>query len=315
MIEALETSLSFIFTFGILFVFIHLAKRRGMVQHIRTEGPDMHNYKEGTPTMAGLVFVPIFVIIALAFDKTPQNTLLALSTLAFSAVGFLDGVIKTLKKRSEGLKPWQKIVLQLIISTFICIAVEQLNPHTYTIVPLIGRWNLGWSYPILVVIFLIGMTNASNLTDGLDGLDGGVYMISAIGLMLFSVEKDLPVSLTLTSLGAVLAFLFYNVKPAKVFMGDVGSLALGGYVATLGVLYGYELWIVLLFPIFVIEALSDIIQVGSFKMFKRRVFKMAPIHHHYERKGQSELRVTVSFWMFNLVFVSVVMGVMLCAFR
>ena len=315
MVEVFETSLSFTMTFGILFIFIFLAKRQGMVQHIRAEGPDMHNYKEGTPTMAGLVFVPISVIVALAFDKTPPNTLLALSTFAFSVVGFLDGVIKVLKERSEGLKPWQKIVLQLVISTFIYIAAEQLNSHTYTVIPWIGRWNLGWFYPILAVTFLVGMTNASNLTDGLDGLAGGVYMISAIGLVIFSLLRGLPMTLTFTSLGAVLAFLFYNVKPAKVFMGDVGSLALGGYVATLGVLYGYELWIVLLFPIFVIEALSVIIQVGSFKIFKRRVFKMAPIHHHYECMGQSELRVTVSFWVFDLVFVSGMMGVMLCAFR
>ncbi len=315
MAELFETSLSFIFTFGILFVFIYLAKRRGVVQHIRVEGPDMHNYKEGTPTMAGLVFVPIAVIIAFIFDKTPQNILLALSTLAFSAVGFLDGVIKILKKRPEGLNPWQKIVLQLAVSTFVYIAVEQLNPHTYTVIPLLGKWDLGWFYPVLAVIFLTGMTNASNLTDGLDGLAGGIYMISAIGLIIFSIAKGLPVTLTFTSLGAILAFLFYNVKPAKVFMGDVGSLALGGYVATLGVLYGYELWIVLLFPIFVVEALSDIIQIGSFKMFKRRVFKMAPIHHHYECKGQSELRVTVSFWIFDLVFVGGMIGVMLCAFH
>ncbi len=315
MVEIFESLLSFILTFGILFVFIPLAKRNKIVQYIRPEGPDMHNYKSGTPTMAGLVFVPISVIVALAFDRSPQTTLLALSTFAFSVVGFLDGAIKSLKKKSEGLKPWQKIVAQLIISTFIYVAVERLNPHTYTVIPSIGRWNLGWIYPILAVTFLIGMTNASNLTDGLDGLAGGVYTISTIGLIIFSIAKGLPVTLSLTSLGVILAFLFYNVKPAKVFMGDVGSLALGGYVATLGVLYGYELWIVFLFPIFIVEAVSVTIQVGSFKIFKRRVFKMAPLHHHYERKGYSELKVTISFWIFDLVVVSGTVGAMLCTFH
>lgn len=312
MLEILEVSIPFVLVLIFEFPFIKWLKNQGIGQHIRTEGPNMHNYKEGTPTMGGLIFIPVVVIVAMAFNKSPQIILLALSTFAFSIVGYFDGVVKVLRKTSEGLKPKQKLSFQFIIAIVVYTIVERMNPHTYAYIPFVGRWEMGWFYPVFALVFLVGMSNSSNLTDGLDGLAGGIYVIGAIGLVVFSILKQLPLAMTLTSIGAILAFLFYNLKPAKIFMGDVGSLALGGYIGALGVLYGYELWIVLLFPVFVIEALSDIIQVVSWKVMKRRVFLMAPIHHHYELKGKSETNVTISFWMFNAIFVIAAGGMILC---
>ncbi len=315
MVEFLEVSISFFFVLILTYPFIIWMRSQRIGQHIRTEGPDMHNYKEGTPTMGGLVFVPVAVIVAMIFDKSPQTVLLALSTFAFSCVGYVDGVIKILRKTSDGLSTKQKLAFQFVVAIFVYIVAERINPHTFTFIPLGGQWNMAWFYPIFAVIFMVGMSNASNITDGLDGLAGGVYVISAIGLVIFSIFRHLPLTMTLSTIGGTLAFLFYNMRPAKIFMGDMGSLALGGYIGVLGVLYGYELWMLLLFPVFVIEVLSDIIQIGSLRFLKRHVFLMAPIHHHYELKGKSEFNVTVSFWLFDVIFVGALGGLMLCVFH
>jgi len=316
MIDTIEISLSFLITIVLLYPFIILMKKLKIGQHIRAEGPDMHNYKEGTPTMAGVVFIPVAVIVAMIFDRSPIMYFLGLTTMAFWAVGLADGLIQTFLKRSEGLKMREKLVLQLIIAIIAYIFAEKLNPHLYTALPFAGtEWNLGWLYPVITVIFMAGMSNASNLTDGLDGLAGGTFLISSIGLLIFSLFEGLPLSLTLTSLGAVLAFLFYNVKPAKIFMGDVGSLALGGYVGAFAMLYGFEIWMILLFPLFVIEAVSVIMQVTSFKLFKKRIFRMSPIHHHFERAGYSEFKVTVGFWIFQAMCTVVMIGAMVWTLR
>ncbi len=308
----LEISISFVLTILALFPFIKWMKKMKVGQHIRQEGPDMHNYKEGTPTMAGIIFIPIAVIVALIFDRSSVTYFLAIATMGFWAVGFADGLIQTFFHRSEGLNMRQKLFFQTVIAIVAFLFAERLVPHLYTYLPFTGsNWNLAWFYPIVAVIFTVGMSNASNLTDGLDGLDGGVYLISSIGLLIFSVMKGLPLTLTLTSIGAVLAFLFYNVKPAKIFMGDVGSLALGGYIGAFAMLYGYEIWMIILFPLFIIEALSVIIQVTSFKIFKKRVFRMSPIHHHFELAGYSEFQVTVGFWLFQAVCTAIMVVAML----
>ncbi len=249
------------------------------------------------------------VIVALIFDRSASMLILAISTMGFWAVGLADGLIQTLFHRAKGLTGLQKLSLQILIALIGYIFVQRINPHLYTFIPFTGiEWNLGYLYPVLTIIFVAGMSNASNLTDGLDGLAGGTYLISSIGLLVFSILKGLPLTMTLTLMGAVLAFLFYNVKPAKIFMGDVGSLALGGYVGMLGMLYGYELWMILLFPIFVIEAISVVMQVTSFKMFKKRIFKMSPIHHHFELSGYSEQQVTTVFWISQAIFTFIMVG-------
>ncbi len=309
-----ETSLSFLLTLILTRFFIIWQKKHNMGQHIRKEGPNMHNYKEGTPTMAGLVFVSVFMIVSLAFDRRLENVFLVLSTFSFFIIGYIDGIIKILKVRSEGLKSHQKLILQFIAATLSYIFAQRLFTHDFSVIPLMGKWHMHWFYPVFAIVFLVGMSNSSNITDGLDGLAGGVYFIGTLGLTLFSLYKGLPLTTTLTSMGAVLAFLFFNLKPAKVFMGDVGSLALGGYIGALGILYGYEFWMMLLFPIFVIELVCDTIQIVSLRFFHKRVFRMAPIHHHYEMKGQSENRVTFSFLALDFIIMSGSVGI-LCAFH
>ncbi len=309
-----ETSLSFVLTLVLIHLFIVWQKKRKIGQHVRSDGPQMHNYKEGTPTMAGLVFVSVFMVVSLAFNKSIENVFLVLSTFSFFVIGYIDGVMKILKSKSEGLKSYQKLILQIAAAVFLYLVSQNIFPHTYTVIPFFGKWEMRWFYPIFTITFLVGMSNSSNITDGLDGLAGGVYFIGALGLAVFSLYRGLPLTTTLTSMSAVLAFLFFNVKPAKIFMGDVGSLALGGYIGALGMLYGYEFWMMLLFSIFVIELVCDTIQIISLRYFHRRVFRMAPIHHHYEMKGQSESRVTLSFLAVELAIMSGSVG-MLCVFR
>jgi len=309
-----ETSLSFFLTFVLIRRFIRWQNGKKIGQHVRKEGPDLHGDKEGTPTMAGLIFVSVFLIISIAFDHGRENTFFVLSTFSFFAIGYVDSVIKILKERSEGLKTHEKLLLQLAVSVSIYFFSQRLFPHDYTVIPFVGNWKLGWIYPLFAVLFLTGMSNASNITDGLDGLAGGIYFTGAVGVAVFSIYKGLPLTTTLTSMSAVLAFLFFNFKPAKIFMGDVGSLALGGYIGALGILYGYELWMMLFFSVFVIELICDAIQIVSIRSFHRKVFRMAPIHHHYEMKGESEIKIILSFLALNIIIMGGSVG-MLCVFH
>ncbi|MGC8611592.1 MAG: phospho-N-acetylmuramoyl-pentapeptide-transferase [Athalassotoga sp.] len=309
MSHVIEFVLSFILSLLTLYPFLLFMRRRKIGQHIRPEGPNMHNYKEGTPTMAGAVFIPVAVFVALIFDSSLPSLILAMSTMGFWLIGLADGLIQTFFKRAKGLSGIQKLSLQIFVSLIAYVFVEMINPHTYVLIPFTSfAVNFGWFYPIFTVIFAAGMSNASNLTDGLDGLAGGIFLISSLGLLVFSMLKGLPISMTLSMMGAVLGFLFYNVKPAKIFMGDVGSLALGGYIGIIGMLYGIELWMILIFPVFVIEALSVLMQVTSYKIRKKRIFKMSPIHHHFELSGYSELEVTTGFWISQAIFTAAIVG-------
>ncbi|WP_456400060.1 phospho-N-acetylmuramoyl-pentapeptide-transferase [Mesoaciditoga sp.] len=309
-----EASLSFLITFVLIWYFIKWQGSKKIGQHVRKEGPDLHTNKEGTPTMAGLVFVSVFLIVSIAFDHGNKNSFLVLSTFLFFVIGYVDSVMKILKKSSEGLKTHQKLLLQIGASVIIYFFSQRIFPHDYTVIPFFGNWKMGWIYPAFAILFLTGMSNASNITDGLDGLAGGIYFTGTVGVTIFSIYNGLPLTTTLTSMGAVLAFLFFNFKPAKIFMGDVGSLALGGYIATLGILYGYEFWMILFFPIFVIELVCDTIQIVSIRSFHRKVFRMAPIHHHYEMKGKSEIKITLSFLALNVMIMGGSVG-MLCVFH
>lgn len=291
-------------------------RRRKIGQHVRPEGPNMHNYKEGTPTMAGTVFVPVAVIVTLIFDRSLPTLILAISTMGFWSIGLADGLIQTFLKRAKGLSGIQKLSLQLLVSLIAYVFVERINPHTYLLIPFTSlSVNLGWFYPVFTIVFVSGMSNASNLTDGLDGLAGGIFLISSLGLLVFSMIKDLPISMTLSMMGSVLGFLFYNIKPAKIFMGDVGSLAIGGYIGMMGMIYGTELWMILIFPVFIIEAVSVLMQVTSYKIRKKRIFKMSPIHHHFELSGYSELEVTTGFWISQAIFTAVIVGGILWILR
>ncbi|NLW24831.1 MAG: phospho-N-acetylmuramoyl-pentapeptide-transferase [Clostridia bacterium] len=270
-------------------------------QSVRDDGPKRHLKKQGTPTMGGVMFFFSLTLgtLIIVHDSLVIYTLL-IFTLGYGLIGFIDDYIKIVKRRSLGLKARDKLAGQFILSTILAwTAINYLDRGTDLIIPLLGSsWDLGWAYIPFVILVAVGTTNAVNLTDGLDGLAAGITLFVALGYVLIGLNQDLY-SITIFStalVGSCLGFLFFNIHPAKVFMGDTGSLALGGAIAALAVITKTELLLVILGGIYVIEALSVIIQVISFKLTGQRVFLMSPIHHHFELKGWSEQRVVFTFW-------------------
>ncbi len=275
---------------------IGLFKKWKIGQFIREEGPDLHNYKAGTPTMGGILFVSVSIVGCLVSHLYVDALALAL----FGLIGFLDDFLSVRRKKALGLRAWQKFLLQVVFSVIVYTLVK---PEHYVSLPSIGRIELGWFYPFFAVILISGFSNAVNLTDGLDGLAGTIYLVTALAYWILLGADSL-----LYSMVAVAAFLFYNIKPAKIFMGDTGALALGGLLATVALRTKTELFLVSLSPIFMIEVLSVMIQVSSYKLFKRRVFKMSPIHHHFELLGWKEERVVQIFSLVNALFAIVVLA-------
>lgn len=284
---------------------IPILQRLKFGQSIRIEGPQKHLQKAGTPTMGGVMIIIALSITALQFsNKTIVLFLLALVTIGYGMIGFADDYIKVVMKRNLGLTAKQKLVAQILLATIFYWFLMQLNHDTAVYIPgtSIG-FELGWLYFPFIIFIMIGTTNAVNLTDGLDGLLAGIssivfttYALVAIYMSQFDVAI-----FSASVVGASLGFLLYNAHPAKVFMGDTGSLALGGALVGIAILTKTELLLALIGAIFVIEALSVIIQVIFFKWKKIRVFRMSPIHHHFELSGWSEWRVVITFWGFTLV--------------
>lgn len=276
-------------------------------QSIREEGPKSHQAKSGTPTMGGIMIVGGITIATLIFaDFTIEIALALFVMLGHFVLGFLDDYIKVVLKRNLGLKAKQKLLGQFIIAlivTYIGINYTGLTQDVW--IPFLGKsYDIGWFYYVLVIGVLIGTTNAVNLTDGLDGLASGAMAVASLGFVavcLYFNKTDLAIY-SFACFGACVAFLKFNYHPAKVFMGDTGSLALGGVLAGLGILTKTELLLIILGGLFVIETLSVIIQVTSFKTRGKRVFLMSPIHHHFELKGWSETRVVTTFWLTEFVF-------------
>lgn len=284
---------------------IPILQRLKFGQSIRVEGPQKHLQKAGTPTMGGVMIIIALSITALQFsNKTIALFLLALVTIGYGMIGFADDYIKVVMRRNLGLTAKQKLVAQILLATIFYWFLMQLNHDTAIYIPgtTIG-FELGWLYFPFIIFIMIGTTNAVNLTDGLDGLLAGIssivfttYALVAIYLSQFDVAI-----FSASVVGACLGFLLYNAHPAKVFMGDTGSLALGGALVGIAILTKTELLLALIGAIFVIEALSVIIQVIFFKWKKIRVFRMSPIHHHFELSGWSEWRVVITFWGFTLI--------------
>jgi phospho-N-acetylmuramoyl-pentapeptide-transferase len=311
-------------------------------QYIREEGPQAHQKKAGTPTMGGvLIAISIIVPTLLWADLTnPFVWMAVLSTAAFAAIGFADDYTKVVHKRNLGLTARTKLGLQVLTSVLIAVALIAMQNRglysTRLVVPFFKQfhpdlvidrlvhspdlWPLGFILFIgFVVLIIVGASNAVNLTDGLDGLAIGCTLIAAGALTVltyvsghatFSTYLELPRmpqvgEMTIfcgAMVGASIGFLWYNAHPAEVFMGDVGSLALGGAIGTVAVIIKQELLLPFIGGVFVIEALSVILQVGSYKLRKKRIFKMAPIHHHFELMGWSESKIIVRFWIASLVF-------------
>ncbi|MFD3448042.1 phospho-N-acetylmuramoyl-pentapeptide-transferase [Microbacteriaceae bacterium 4G12] len=291
-------------------IFIPFLRRLKFGQSIREEGPKSHQKKSGTPTMGGIViFLSMMittVLMVAKFGKLNTETyLLLFVTLGYGLIGFLDDYIKVVMKRNLGLTSKQKLLGQIVIAIVFFVFYKKYGFATDITIP--GThisFDLHWAYFLVILFLLVGGSNAVNLTDGLDGLLAGTAAIAfgAYGILAFSQNQYEIAIFCMTVVGAVLGFLVFNAHPAKVFMGDTGSLALGGAIAAVAILTKLELLLAIIGGIFAIETLSVIIQVISFKTTGKRVFKMSPLHHHYELCGWSEWRVVVTFWSVGLLF-------------
>lgn len=291
-------------------ILIPFLKRLRFGQSIRTEGPKSHQKKAGTPTMGGIIIMIAalvsIVVMGINFTGFPiEVMLLIFVTVGFGLIGFIDDFIKVVMKRNLGLTSRQKLLGQIVIALLFYYGLSFLD-HVPTI-HLPGTdlyFDLGLLYPLFVIFLLVGTSNAVNLTDGLDGLLAGTAALAFGSFAILSWHiAEFPIALFSTALlGAVLGFLVFNAHPAKVFMGDTGSLALGGALASIAILTKLELLLAIIGGVFVIETLSVIIQVISYKTTRRRVFKMTPLHHHYELSGWSEWRVVVTFWLVGFLF-------------
>ncbi|TLS35241.1 phospho-N-acetylmuramoyl-pentapeptide-transferase [Pseudalkalibacillus caeni] len=301
---------SFIIAVLVSPIFIPFLRRLKFGQSIREEGPKSHQKKSGTPTMGGIIILLSLLlgtlIIALKFaNLTPNIYLLFLVTIGYGLIGFLDDFIKVVMKRNLGLTSKQKLLGQIVIAVIFFYSLQKLGFDTSLSIPGTSLdFELGWGYIILIFIMLVGTSNAVNLTDGLDGLVAGTAAIAfgAFAVLAWNTYQFDVAIFSVSVVGAVLGFLVFNAHPAKVFMGDTGSLALGGALAAIAILTKMEIILIIIGGVFVIETLSVIIQVISFKTTGKRVFKMSPLHHHYELSGWTEWRVVVTFWTVGLLF-------------
>jgi phospho-N-acetylmuramoyl-pentapeptide-transferase len=312
-------------------------------QFVRDDGPQSHLKKTGTPTMGG-VLICIAILLPTILWSDPANPfvwVVVFSTIAFGAIGFADDYIKVVQRRSLGLTARAKLLWQALAGVLVAVALVVLDQFqvfsTRLTVPFIKSWrpDLLWHhwpatvphlaflafvpFVLWVVLWLVGTSNAVNLTDGLDGLAIGCTIIAAGALAVLTYVSGhvvfadylelqrMPLVGELTvfcgsMVGAAIGFLWYNAHPAEIFMGDVGSLALGGAIGTVAIIIRQELLLPFIGGIFILEALSVMLQVGSYKLRKKRIFKMAPLHHHFEQLGWSESKVIARFWIGALVF-------------
>lgn len=286
---------------------IPLLQRLKFGQSIRQEGPERHYAKAGTPTMGGIIILLALVSAVLACGiNSPEIWLALFVTIGHGVIGFVDDFIKVVMKRSLGLKAKEKLIGQIIMAFALAyIATTYMGRGTDLWIPLIGmQVDFGPLYYLLIFLVLVGTTNAVNLTDGLDGLAAGTSVVAAAAYIVVSIsfaKMDLAIFCA-ALVGACLGFLKYNSHPARVFMGDTGSLALGGALAAVAVMTKTELLLVVIGGVFVLEALSVIIQVASFKTRGKRVFLMSPLHHHFELLGWPEIKVVTVFWFAGVLF-------------
>jgi phospho-N-acetylmuramoyl-pentapeptide-transferase len=277
-------------------------------QPIREDGPISHFNKAGTPTMGGIIFIPLIAILLLMISNGKSEVLLlVVALLAFGAIGFFDDYNKINKNNSKGLSAKMRLFFEILIACILVFCIQDLKGNTSINIPFHTTIDLGWFYYPLASLAIIGSANATNLTDGLDGLLIGSVVIILTAFLLIMI-RDFPslieMQLALSVIvGIALSFLWYNAYPAKIFMGDTGSLALGATIGLVAVLLGYELFLVVMGGLYVAEALSVILQVIYYKKTGRRVFLMAPLHHHFEKKGIAEPLLVVRLWIVHLLLV------------
>lgn len=289
-----------------LFIGYFQIKKYG--QEILEEGPNWHQAKAGTPTMGGTVFLIAIIISALWVAVwqqalTPALWISLFILLVYGGLGFLDDFIKIFRKRNMGLNSKQKLIGQ-IIGGIIFYAVLVSEGATNTVNVFGYDLHLSFLYGLFIIVWLVGFSNAVNLTDGIDGLVSGLGAISfaTYAIIAWNQQQYDILILCLSVVGALIGFFGYNHKPAKIFMGDVGSLALGGLLATISILLHQEWTLLLIGLVYIVETLSVMIQVTSFKLTGKRVFKMSPIHHHFEMVGWSEWKIDGIFWLISLLF-------------
>jgi len=307
---------------------IRFLERRQIGQEIRPEGPRSHHAKKGTPSMGGVLIILCTVVPTLLWGNLGNLYvwIAVLSMVLFGLVGLVDDVLKVSRKRSLGLRPAQKLILQVLLAAAIGLVFVVMGTRGQfdlrLTFPFFKQWVpfLGWLYLPWIVFILVGSSNAVNLADGLDGLAIGLTLISATALTALTYVAGhalwsqylniarVPLAAELTVFvgalaGACLGFLWYNCHPAQVFMGDVGALALGGTMAVVSLLIKQEFLLFTVAGVFILEALSVLIQVSYFKMSGgKRIFKMAPLHHHFELSGWPEGRVVIRFWILGIIF-------------
>ena len=283
-------------------------------QAIREEGPQSHMHKKGTPTMGGISFIVATVlalIIAMFIDSSniKYYILFIYTTISFSIIGYIDDMLIVVKKKNDGLAPRKKLMLQILFSIIFYVLVKFIYEDiNYIYIPgLEYQLNISYLYMIFVVFWQTGFSNAVNLTDGLDGLATSVTIItiSTFALLAYK-ENNFPIFVfCLVLVGALIGFLLFNKNPAKIFMGDTGSLALGGILAAISIILHKEIAFIFIGLVYILETLSVIIQVAYFKKTGKRIFKMSPLHHHFELSGYGEVKTVYLFVIIALIFSAV----------
>lgn len=306
--QTLNLIVAFVATFVVGLFVMPILKKFKVGQVVRNDGPKEHLKKQGTPTMGGIIMlIVIVVILAINLIKYPTLILAIISILGFGLVGFIDDYKKLVKKNTKGLSPLKKIFgLVLVTAIFIFMYLKVFKLGTDITLPFISSpitLSVG-AFIIFIAFILIGTSNAVNLTDGLDGLASGVVAIIMTFFTIVAVKNSNTEMIILgaSSVGTCLAFLLFNFHPAKVFMGDTGSLALGGAVAAIAIMMKMEVYLAIVAFVCIIDTLSVILQVTYFKLTKgKRIFKMAPFHHHLELSGMKETKVVILFWVITAI--------------
>ncbi len=306
-------------TMAFMPLWIRMLRSSHIGQQVRADGPQSHLVKQGTPTMGGVIMlVAVAITIVLVAGPSPETFLLAGATLIAGALGLIDDASKVVHERSLGLTPKAKLVGQFLVSTLFCLLAVNLVGIAPTVeIPFVATIDLGiltssftvgdavisvpWLYLVFVDILLMGLCNAVNLTDGLDGLAAGTVMIVMLVMAAIAYRSGMldPAVFAAALAGSCIGFLWFNSYPADIFMGDTGSLALGMALGCLAVLTKSEFIVLIIGGLFVVEALSVMLQVFYFKRTGKRLFLMAPLHHHFEKKGWKETRVVVRFWIIS----------------
>ncbi len=336
----LAVFLGAIVTMAFMPVFIRFLRSHLIGQQVRADGPESHLVKQGTPTMGGIIMlIASTIVVAILAEASPDTWLIMAAVLLTGALGLFDDASKVAHERSLGLTPKAKLIGQFIISTaFVLSAVNWLGVAPTISIPFVcdidlgiltttlpiqvpagGEFAIPWLYVLFADILLMGMSNATNLTDGLDGLLGGTFMVVAVVMAAIAFRAGLIDAAIISAAlaGCCIGFLWFNSYPADIFMGDTGSLALGTALGCLAIVSKTEVLVLIIGGLFVVEALSVIIQVTYFKRTRKRLFLMAPLHHHFEKKGWSEVKVVIRFWIisaalagigFTLYFAQSLMG-------